>query len=99
MKMTYRSDHARTRNRKINNERCRLKKTQLARMTVVSDTTIFLTPYDHPGMTKFSIRWLPKILTSPQSQQLVKCLLDVCNEDRDGVLSQIVTGDEFWVYH
>ncbi|CAH2090362.1 unnamed protein product [Euphydryas editha] len=80
----------------------RLKKKQLAEMVGVSDTTTFKILHDHLGMTKVSARWVLRMLTSPQKQQRVECsraFLDLCNEDKDGVLSRIVTGDETWVHH
>ncbi|XP_045458200.1 uncharacterized protein LOC123668510 [Melitaea cinxia] len=42
------------------------------------------------------------MLTPPQKQQRVECsraFLDLCNEDKNGVLSRIVTGDETWIHH
>ncbi|CAH2257986.1 jg25254 [Pararge aegeria aegeria] len=83
-------------------EDARLKKKQLAEMVGVSDTTIFKILHDHLGMTKVSARWVPRMLTPPQKQQRVECsraFLDLCNEDQDGVLTRIVTGDETWVHH
>lgn len=83
-------------------EDARLKKKQLAEMVGVSDTTIFKILHDHLGMSKVSARWVPRILTPLQKQQRVECsraFLDLCNEDKDGVLSRIVTGDETWVHH
>lgn len=80
----------------------RLKKKQLAEMVGVYDTTIFKILHDHLGMTKVSARWVPRMLTPPQKQQRVECsraFLDLCNEDKDGVLSRIVTGDKTWVHH
>ncbi|XP_045457302.1 histone-lysine N-methyltransferase SETMAR-like [Melitaea cinxia] len=71
-------------------------------MVGVSDTTIFKILHDHLGMTKVSARWVPRMLTPPQKQQRVECsraFLYLCNEDKDGVLSRIVTGDETWVHH
>lgn len=87
---------------KIVLEDARLKKKQLAEMVGVSDTTIFKILHDHLGMSKVSARWVPRMLTPPQKQQRVECsraFLDLCNEDKDGVLSRIVTGDETWVHH
>ncbi|XP_045458103.1 histone-lysine N-methyltransferase SETMAR-like [Melitaea cinxia] len=58
--------------------------------------------HGHLGMTKVSARWVPRMLTTPQKQQRVECsgaFLDLCNEDKDGVLSRIVTGDKTWVHH
>ncbi|CAH2083794.1 unnamed protein product [Euphydryas editha] len=45
----------------------RLKKKQLAEMVGVSDTTIFKILHDHLGMTKVSARWVPRMLTPPQT--------------------------------
>ena len=87
---------------KIILEDARLKKKQLAEMVGVSDTTIFKILHDHLGMTKVSARWVPRMLTPPQKQRRVECsrtFLDLCNEDKDGLLSRIVTGDETWVHH
>lgn len=87
---------------KIVLENARLKKKQLAEMVGVSDTTIFKILHDHLGMSKVSARWVPRMLTPPQKQQRVECsraFLNLCNEDTDGVLSRIVTGDETWVHH
>lgn len=83
-------------------EDARLKKKQLAEMVGVSDKTIFKILHDHLGMTKVSARWVPRMLTPPQKQQRVECsraFLDLCMEDKDGVLARIVTGDETWVHH
>lgn len=71
-------------------------------MVRVSDTTIFKIIHDHLGITKVSARWVPRMLTPPQKQQRVECsraFLNLCNEDKDDVLSRIVTGDETWVHH
>ena len=87
---------------KLISEDARLKKKQLVEMVGVSDTTIFKILHDHLAMTKVSVRWVPRMLTPPQKQQHVECcctFLDVCNEDKDSVLSRIVTGDETWVHH
>lgn len=83
-------------------EDARLKKKQLAEMVGVSETTIFKVLHDHLGMTKVSARWVPRMLTPPQKQKRVECsraFLSQCNEDKDGFLERIVTGDETWVHH
>ncbi|CAH2086942.1 unnamed protein product [Euphydryas editha] len=71
----------------------RLKKKQLAEMVGVSDTTIFKILHDHLAMTKVSVRWVPRMLTPPLKQQRVECsraFLDLCNEEKDGVLSRLL---------
>ena len=87
---------------KLISEDARLKKKQLTEIVGVSDTTIFKILHDHLGMTMIGARWVPRMLTLPQKQQRVKCsraFLDLCKEDKDGVSSRIVTGDETWIYY
>lgn len=54
------------------------------------------------GMTKVSIRWVPKLLRVAKKNERMdfcKKFLELCNEDKEKILQQIVTGDETMVLH
>lgn len=72
-------------------------------MVQVFITTTFKLLHDRLGMIKVSARWMPIMLTPPKrkKQQRIegsRAYLDLCNEERDAVLSKIVTGNETWVH-
>lgn len=53
-------------------------------------------------MTKVSARWVPRMHMQAQKQKRVKCFrefFNLRNENKEGLMNRIVTGDEIWVHH
>jgi histone-lysine N-methyltransferase SETMAR len=83
-------------------EDTRLKKKQLAEMVGVSSTTIMNILHQCLGLSKVSARWVLRMLTLLQKRQHVECsqdFLDLCGDNHNEILRQIITGDETWVHH
>jgi histone-lysine N-methyltransferase SETMAR len=66
----------------------------------LSHGTVFTIIHDHLKLKKLSSRWVPKQLTPEQKQQRVKICRENLKRFEEGSLrlSDIITGDETWIY-
>ena len=70
--------------------------------TGISRGSVHTVVHDHLKFHKVSARWVPRQL-KPE-QQAVRMIMSLdnlqrCNEEGEGMLERIVTGDETWVHH
>jgi histone-lysine N-methyltransferase SETMAR len=67
----------------------------------ISRTVLYDIVSSHLGYRKVCARWVPKMLTEEHKKQRVACAVTFLmryHQERDDMLSHIVTGDETWVY-
>ena len=67
----------------------------------VSIGTIHKVLHEELGLRKISARWVPHVLTPEQKKNRVSCarqLLDIFGPNGPKRISDIVTGDETWIY-
>jgi len=79
----------------------RLKVKEIAKLSNLSETTVWRIVHDHLNMSKVSARWVPSNLSAVQKQrraQISQQFLNLCGDNPDSILSRIVTGDETWVH-
>ena len=67
----------------------------------VSIGTVHIVLHEESGLRKISARWVPHVLTQEQKEQRVHCarkLLDMFEPNGPKRISDVVTGDETWIY-
>ena len=68
----------------------------------ISRTLLYDIVSSHLGYRKVRAQWVPKMLTEEHKKTACSCALTFLmgyHKEGDGMLSQIVTGDETWVSH
>lgn len=68
----------------------------------VSRSVLYNIVSEHIKFRKLCSRWVPKLLTEDHKNQRFECatkFLTRYDEEGDGFLSQIITGDETWISH
>lgn len=79
-----------------------MKVSELAVEFQISVGSIEQIIHDHLGMSKVSVRWVPRNLsTQDRHQRTESCkeLVALYNEDEARFISRLVTGDETWIHH
>ncbi|GFX00962.1 uncharacterized protein TNCV_4579281 [Trichonephila clavipes] len=68
----------------------------------VSWSVVYKVGAEHINFKKVCSRWVPRLLTGEHKEKRFAISLDFLihfEEERDDMLSRIVTGDETWVSH
>ena len=83
-------------------EDCRKTTCQLAQDVKISVGSEEKIVHDHLHMRMVSARWVPRLLTTFQKLERVKCsqaLLDMCQGNQEDFFNRLITQDETWVHH
>ena len=84
----------------LNNRR--IKVAELASECGISNGSVYTIIHEHLGMSKVSVRWVPRNLNMQERQQRVESsqeLLKVYNTNPEDFHTRLVTGDETWLHH